>query len=162
MGIEQYLLIGLSVIVLVLIGLVVGLFVKYKRIDRAYAEFMKGRNGVNLEDIIMDIEEDVRKLEGEDEQNKEAIRLLNKMLRASLQKFGIVHYNAFKGLGGNLSFAVALLDYTNSGFILNSVHSREGCYVYVKAVDCGKTDILLGNEEQQALEMALGYMEREQ
>ncbi len=162
MGIEQYLLIGLSIIVLVLIGLVVGLFVKYKRIDRAYAEFMKGRNGVNLEDIIMDIEEDVRKLEGEDEQNKEAIRLLNKMLRASLQKFGIVHYNAFKGLGGNLSFAVALLDYTNSGFILNSVHSREGCYVYVKAVDCGKTDILLGNEEQQALEMALGYMEREQ
>lgn len=162
MGIEQYLLIGLSIIVLVLIGLVVGLFIKYKRIDRAYAEFMKGRNGVNLEDIIMDIEEDVRKLEGEDEQNKEAIRLLNKMLRASLQKFGIVHYNAFKGLGGNLSFAVALLDYTNSGFILNSVHSREGCYVYVKAVDCGKTDILLGNEEQQALEMALGYMEREQ
>lgn len=162
MGIEQYLLIGLSIIVLVLIGLVVGLFVKYKRIDRAYAEFMKGRNGVNLEDIIMDIEDDVRKLEGEDEQNKEAIRLLNKMLRASLQKFGIVHYNAFKGLGGNLSFAVALLDYTNSGFILNSVHSREGCYVYVKAVDCGKTDILLGNEEQQALEMALGYMEREQ
>lgn len=162
MGVEQYFLIGLSIIVLVLIGLVVGLIIKYKRIDRAYAEFMKGRNGVNLEDIIMDIEEDVRKLESEDEQNKEAIRLLNKMLRASVQKFGIVHYNAFKGLGGNLSFAVALLDYTNSGFILNSVHSREGCYVYVKAVDCGKTDILLGTEEQQALEMALGYMEREQ
>ena len=65
-------------------------------------------------------------------------------------------------MGGSLSFAVALLDYTNSGFILNSVHSREGCYVYMKAVDCGKTDILLGEEEQQALEMALGYMEREQ
>ena len=162
MGAEQYLLIGLCVLVAILIGLVVGLYIKYKRIDRAYAHFMKGRNGVNLEDIIMDIEEDVRRLESEDEQNKEAIRLLNKMLRASFQKFGIVHYNAFKGMGGNLSFAVAVLDYTNSGFILNSVHSREGCYVYVKAVDCGKTDILLGTEEQQSLEMALGYMEREQ
>ncbi len=162
MGITEYLIIGLCVLVLILIGLVVGLYIKYKRIDRAYNSFMKGRNGVNLEDIIMDIEEDVRKLESEDEQNKEAIRLLNKMLRASFQKLGIIHYNAFKGLGGNLSFAVAVLDYTNSGYIINSVHSREGCYVYVKAVDCGKTDILLGAEEQQALEMALGYMEREQ
>ena len=81
MGAEQYLLIGLCVLVAILIGLVVGLYIKYKRIDRAYEHFMKGRNGVNLEDIIMDIEEDVRKLENEDEQNKEAIRLLNKMLR---------------------------------------------------------------------------------
>lgn len=162
MEMTQYLLIGLCALVLILIVLVVILHIKYKRIDRAYNAFMKGRQGTNLEGIIMDIEEDVRKLEGEDEQNKEAIRLLNKMLRASIQKFGIVHYNAFKGMGGSLSFAVALLDYTNSGFILNSVHSREGCYVYMKAVDCGKTDILLGEEEQQALEMALGYMEREQ
>ena len=162
MEMTQYLLIGLCTLVLILIVLVVILHVKYKRIDRAYSAFMKGRQGTNLEGIIMDIEDDVRRLESEDEQNKEAIRLLNKMLRASIQKFGIVHYNAFKGMGGSLSFAVALLDYTNSGFILNSVHSREGCYVYMKAVDCGKTDILLGEEEQQALEMALGYMEREQ
>ena len=162
MEMTQYLLIGLCALVLILIVLVVILHITYKRIDRAYNAFMRGRQGTNLEGIIMDIEEDVRRLEGEDEQNKEAIRLLNKMLRASIQKFGIVHYNAFKGMGGSLSFAVALLDYTNSGFILNSVHSREGCYVYMKAVDCGKTDILLGEEEQQALEMALGYMEREQ
>ena len=76
--------------------------------------------------------------------------------------FGIVHYNAFKGMGGTLSFAMALLDYTNSGFIVNSVHSRESCYVYVKTVERGTTEILLGSEEQQALEQALGYVQREQ
>ena len=53
-------------------------------------------------------------------------------------------------MGGNLSSAIALLDYTNSGFILNCVHSREGCYIYVKQVDMGQTDIVLGNEEQEA------------
>jgi len=159
---ETYLLYGLIALDAVLIAVVVFLILKYRNLDRAYNKFMKGRDGENLEDIIMDIEDDVRNLESEDEQNKEAIRLLNKMHRASFQKYGIIHYNAFKGMGGNLSFACALLDYTNTGFVLNSVHSREGCYVYIKVVDCGKTDILLGTEEQQALELALGYMEREQ
>jgi len=158
----DYILYGLIGLDVVLIVLVIVLFLKYRTVNKAYNHFMKGRNGINLEEIIMNIEEDVRGLEGEDELNKEAIRLLNKMHRASFQKFGIIHYNAFKGMGGNLSFALAMLDYTNTGFVLNSVHSREGCYVYVKAVDCGKTDILLGTEEQQALELALGYMEKEQ
>ena len=53
-----------------------------------------------------------------------------------------------------------LLDYTNSGFILNSVNSREGCYIYIKAVELGQTDVLLGEEEKRALEQALGYIEK--
>lgn len=52
---------------------------------------------------------------------------------------------------------MALLDYTNTGFVLNSVHSREGCYVYIKEVERGETDVLLGSEEKDALEQALGY-----
>ena len=58
---------------------------------------------------------------------------------------------------GNLSFAIALLDLNNTGFILNSVHSREGCYLYIKSVEKGETDISLGIEEKEALEQALGY-----
>ena len=73
------------------------------------------------------------------------------------QKFGMVKYNAFKGMGGNLSFAIAILDMNNTGFILNSVHSREGCYLYIKMIERGETDILLGSEEKEALEQALGY-----
>lgn len=64
-------------------------------------------------------------------------------------------------MGGNLSFVLALLDYTNSGFILNSVHSREGCYIYTKIVDKGQTEVLLGTEEKEALDQALGYIERQ-
>ena len=95
-----------------------------------------------------------------DRANKDSMRTLNRNSRASLQKVGIVKYNAFKGMGGNLSSVVALLDYTNSGFILNCVHSREGCYIYVKVVDMGQTEIVLGNEEQEALEQAMGYIKR--
>lgn len=162
MDTQQILLFVLIVVVLILIAIVIMLNVKYKAVFRSYNYFMKGKDAESLEDNIMRLTERVGDLEIEDAQNKEAIRTLNKMQRSSYQKFGIIHYNAFKGMGGNLSFAAALLDYTNSGFILNSVHSREGCYVYVKTVDCGKTEVLLGSEEQAALEQALGYIQREQ
>ena len=152
-------LIGLNVILLIVVLIIC---FKYKRLYRAYDFFMRGRDAESLESTIIQMEENVKNLEAEDIENKEAIRALNKMLRASYQKTGVVHYNSFKGMGGSMSFACALLDYTNTGFILNSVQSREGCYVYLKTVDCGKTEVLLGAEEQQALEQALGYTEREQ
>ena len=56
-----------------------------------------------------------------------------------------------------IMYDIVSLDYTNSGFVLNSVHSREGCYVYIKEVERGETDVLLGSEEKDALEQALGY-----
>ena len=77
--------------------------------------------------------------------------------RLGYQKTGSCQYNAFKGMGGNLSFVIAMLDDNNTGFVLNSVHSREGCYLYLKDVVEGKTEVLLGSEEKEALERALGY-----
>ena len=73
------------------------------------------------------------------------------------RRYDMFMYNAFKGMGGNLSFVIALLDDNNTGFVLNSVHSREGCYLYMKDVVEGKTEVLLGSEEKEALERALGY-----
>lgn len=96
-------------------------------------------------------------MKAEDKANKEAIRVLTRNVRGTYQKFGMVKYNAFKGMGGNLSFAFALLDLNNTGFVLNSVHSREGCYLYIKIVEKGETEVLLGSEEKEALEQALGY-----
>ena len=55
---------------------------------------------------------------------------------------------------------LALLNRKNDGFIINAMHSREGCYIYMKEVDRGQTDVVLGNEEQEALEQALGYVEK--
>lgn len=161
LGVNEILLIVLVALNVILVGIVIYLGVRYKKIERSYAYFMKGKDAESLEDHIISLTDRVTELEIEDSQNKEAIRMLNKMQRSSYQKSGIIHYNAFKGMGGNLSFAAALLDYTNSGFVINSVHSREGCYVYVKIVDRGKTEVLLGNEEQAALEQALGYIQRE-
>ena len=143
-----------------LLALIIYMMIKYRKLSNSYNFFMKGKRGENLEGVIFKITEEIKKLKFEDKENKDAIRVINKNLRAAYQKFGVVKYNAFKGMGGNLSFAFAMLDYTNTGYILNSVHSREGCFVYVKVVDRGQTEVLLGTEEKEALEQALGYIER--
>ncbi len=154
-----YIIIGLSVITLILLIAVIICIVNMKKLYRRYDYFMRGKDAETLEDIIIEQIDEIRNLKAEDKANKEAIRSLNRNQRASYQKFGLVKYNAFKGMGGTLSFAFALLDYTNSGFVINSVHSREGCYLYIKPVDRGQTETLLGAEEKEALEQALGYKE---
>ena len=57
-------------------------------------------------------------------------------------------------MGGQLSFSLALLDEHNDGFLINSVHSTDGCYSYTKAIVNGECDLALGKEEQQALDIA--------
>ena len=155
-----YIIMGLVILVVLLRILAIITMTKLRRLDRKYDYFMRGKDAETLEDIIMDEIDELRDLRAEDRSNKDSIRTLNRNFRASFQKYGIVKYNAFKGMGGNLSFALAVLDYTNSGFVMNCVHSREGCYLYIKEVDMGQTDIVLGNEEQEALEQALGYVKK--
>ena len=155
-----YLIIGLAVISVALLIAFIICAVKMNKLYHKYDLFMRGKDAETLEDMIMDELDELRDLRAEDRSNKDSIRTLNRNQRASFQKYGLVKYNAFKGMGGNLSFAFAMLDYTNSGFVLNCVHSREGCYLYIKVVDMGQTDIVLGNEEQEALEQALGYIKK--
>ena len=72
------------------------------------------------------------------------------------QKIGVVKYDAFKEMGGKLSFVLALLDKNNSGILLNSVHStREGCYTYLKEIIKGESFLELSEDEKKALNQAL-------
>ena len=152
-----YLIMGLIAVTIILLIVVIICLVQMRKLYRRYDYFMRGKDAETLEDIIMEQVEDIAQLKAEDRANKDSLRNTNKNYRSAFQKFGLVKYNAFKGMGGNLSFTMAMLDYTNTGLVLNSVHSREGCYVYIKEVERGETDVLLGSEEKDALEQALGY-----
>ena len=67
---------------------------------------------------------------------------------------GLVKYDAFNEMGGKLSFSLAMLNGKDDGFVLNAVHSREGCYTYIKEIVGGNSIIVLADEEQEALNMA--------
>ena len=58
-------------------------------------------------------------------------------------------------MGGKLSYALCMLNEKNDGYIINAVHSREGCYSYIKEIIDGNSVIGLSEEEEQALDEAL-------
>ena len=150
-------IISLGVITILLLIMTIICILQTSKLYRRYDYLMRGKDAESLESVILDQIDEIKELKVQDRANKDTMRTLTRSVKGSYQKFGMVKYNAFKGMGGNLSFALALLDLNNTGFILNSVHSREGCYLYIKSVEKGETDIGLGNEEKEALEQALGY-----
>ena len=89
--------------------------------------------------------------------NKKKIDNIENKMGMTFQKIGLVKYDAFNEMGGKLSFSLALLNEKNDGFIINAMHSREGCYTYIKEIIAGKSIIALAKEEQEALEMSLNY-----
>ena len=80
---------------------------------------------------------------------------MSRILKRNFHKFGIVKYDAFNEMGGKLSFAIAMLDGNNSGWIINAMHSREGCYTYIKEIIKGESYIELAEEEAEALDKAI-------
>lgn len=152
-----YLIIGLAAVTLLLLITVIVCIVKMKKLYRRYDIFMRGKDAETLEDVLVTQMEEIKGIKAEVRANKDSIKMNNKDIKIAYQKLGLVKYNAFKGMGGNSSFALAMLDFNNTGFLLNSVHSREGCYLYIKPVEEGETEVTLGSEEKEALEQALGY-----
>lgn len=154
-----YLFIGMIVVIVLLIAVIVILCIQIKknkalsdRLDR----FMIGKNAKNLEQEIVALCEDNKFLKQSTEQNKKDIRSLYKNMESAYQKMGLVKYDAFHQMGGQLSFSLALLDENNNGFIINSVHSTDGCYSYTKEIRLGECAISLGTEEAEALAIAMG------
>ena len=151
-----YLLIGLGVLTLILLIVVIVCLVRMKKLYRKYDAFMRGKDAESLEERILDQIEEIKNLKLEDRANKDSMKSINKKLQKTYQKLGLVKYDAFKGMGGQSSFALTLLDQMDNGIVMNAIHSREGCYLYIKEITGGESEIVLGKEEAESLKKALG------
>lgn len=147
----------LCVISIALVIMLVVLLVKISKLSTRYLLFMRGQDGRSLEEAFhkkfqnMDyVNEELKKID-------KHLKYVDANLLKTYQKVGIVKYDAFKEIGGTLSFVLALLTKENDGFILNSMHSNsEGCYTYIKEVKDGEVFVALSEEERKALEDAMG------
>ena len=125
---------------------------------KRYRIFMKGKDAVSLEKAFAQKFLEVDRLIEICKNQALEINRLKDILARTTNKIGIVKYDAFPDVGGKLSFALAMLDESNSGFVLNAIHSREGCYTYVKEIVKGESYIVLGQEEKEALRQAVNYL----
>ena len=151
---SDYVIIGLAVVTLILLVLYIVNVVQMAKLKKKYKIFMSGKNARNLEKTLIERLDQVDTLLEANAVNEKNIKTLFNNMKFTFQKVGLVKYDAFHEMGGKLSFSLALLNETDDGFVMNAVHSREGCYTYVKEIIDGNSIIVLSPEEQEALDMA--------
>ncbi|MCD8068780.1 MAG: DUF4446 family protein [Lachnospiraceae bacterium] len=156
----SYIIIALLVLLLAAIVIAVIALSKYRKLEKKYMTFMGGRDALSLEEQLLDILQMEKDNKNLIEDNRIDIQILNKKMGNTYQKLGILKYDAFKEMGGRLSFALALLNEKNDGFVINTVHHPESSYSYVKSIRDGKCNIELSEEETKALQKALGKVDK--
>ena len=123
-------------------------------ISRKYTAFMQGRDGEALEKMIHTRLKEIDQLKQVSRKLINEQRSMQTILSGCVSKYALVKYDAFEEMAGKLSYAVALLDNNGNGIVLNSIHSREGCFTYAKEIVRGESYIPLSEEEKQALSRA--------
>lgn len=154
-GIMAIIMVILFILLLVNMG-------KTNRLRKRYEAFMQGKNAESLEETLSTRIQQIDQLIVSEKENRTNIEKISNILLHTFQKVGMVKYDAFHEMGGKLSFSLALLDQENNGFIINAMHSREGCYTYIKEILNGNSIIVLADEEREALNIALGKIEKVQ
>ncbi|WP_458398966.1 DUF4446 family protein [Anaerotignum sp.] len=151
-----YLVIGLAVAVVILFILCIVLFVKFSGQKKKYDYFMGAnrRPSHNLEMKIQDYYETSKRIEEKYSKLLDMVTDMDKTDKTKIQKVGLIRYNPFDEMGGNLCFALALLDGYDNGVVLNGIHSRTGSFTYAKPIEMGVSTYMLSEEEIKAVEMA--------
>ena len=153
-----------GIIIIILLVLTIFLLVKsasssmrLSRLERKYKTFMKGSDAQSLEKIFVRKFAQIDKLYEAKEDHEHDILFIKKNLEKMFSKYGVEKYDAFDDVGGKLSFALALLDKDNTGLILNAVHSRDNCFLYMKEIVKGESYVMLSQEEVEALRKAVNF-----
>ena len=89
---------------------------------KKYKMFMRGMDGASLERAFAARFNQMDILEENSRNHMEEIRKIKEVQNITLNKVAIVKYDAFKEMGGKLSFALAMLDKENNGFVMNAIH----------------------------------------
>lgn len=137
------------------LGLII-MIIKTTKLQKKYDKFMsKLGNGKKIEDDLASYMYRVEKVEKQNAELVKACDILDENIKICVQKTAIVRYNAFKDTGSELSFALALLDRENNGYILNGIYSREMSNIYAKPVEAGIPKYKVSEEELKAIELAV-------
>ena len=145
----------LLVLMIVMTIAFISAMLEVRRLKNKFDRFMRPNSkNHNLELQLTEYLDEVRDIKAKNDGMFEDIEDIKKVLKTSIQKIGIVKYNTVEDIGGELSYAVALLDQNDSGIVLNSLYYRDGSYTYAKQIVAGDCILPLSEEENQAIKAA--------
>lgn len=152
---------GLIGAVAILFILVSYLLFKLRSMSSKYAILMKGSENKSIEEMFIkrlatidEVVGDLAVLDGKH-------NTLHKQVKGCVQGVGVVRFNAYGDIAGDLSYVVALLNEKGDGVVLSGMTSRHDARPYAKPVVAGASKYTLIEEEKQAITIAANkYKER--
>jgi hypothetical protein len=150
---------NIGAIVLVVAGLCLVVMlvlqaVQINRLRERLDSLTRGSDGQSLEAVFDAHLETVHQVGRDLDELTARTAVLESSARHHFARMGLVRFNPFPDTGGNQSFALALLDESEEGFVVSSLHSRTGTRIYAKAIVGGKADTSLSTEETEAMGLA--------
>lgn len=145
-------LIIISILSILNLLLIVVLFWQFQVYRKKQNALLAGEeSGLTLQDIVL---KHKQTLLNHNKNLKELGKILAELVennRFNVQKVGLIRFNPFADTGGNISFALALLDGHNNGIVISSLYSREGSRIYAKPIENGQSSHHLTEEEREAI-----------
>lgn len=155
-GIRLEIVIGVLLFLILIITVILVLTIRrLNYVNRKYYVLMSGKKGKDLEKIIFTRFKEMDKVKRNARRVTAEHSRFKGHLESCINKIGLVKYDAFDNLAGKLSFSLALLNTDNSGVVLNTLHSQDGCYTYAKEIIKGESYITLSEEEKEAIKKAM-------
>ena len=117
-----------------LIILVIGLIAMLVKMNNRLNKLLEGKNAKTLEDTLIQIIDEIKRMNGAQITTDSLIKDINKRLKTSLTGVGIVRFNPFAHSGGNQSFAIAMLNEHGTGVIISTLYGREKTSIFAKPI----------------------------
>jgi len=153
----MHFVIAVAIGVVAITALVVAAFAwhEFAKARRMYRIFMTGADKGNLEQGLLDLAANIQNIANVCQSQGKELQELEKRLSLAIQRVGMVKFNAFGDVGGEMSFAIALLDAAGSGVVVSSIYGRAEARVYAKPVIKRVSTTALSAEESRAIDEAM-------
>ena len=130
------------------------------RVSRKSKRILRDGAGRDITEAIVNYYKKCTDIMNDYKEAEERLQRLEKENKSCIKKVGAIRYNAFGGNNSNMSFAAAVLDDSDTGFVLNGVYSRQQTATYLKPIHNGKSLFELSEEEEEAMRTAQLNYER--
>lgn len=134
---------------------------RQRRLRERYDRLFSGAEGADLRMGLETLLSQVEGSQAEVHRVQDLVQRLQATLEHSIQGVGMVRFRAFPDIGGDQSFALALVDGKGNGAVITALHSREGVRVYGKPLTAWTSLYSLSDEEQEALHQARRMVEED-
>ena len=149
------LLLTSMLLILVLLILVIYTMARLSTMNARYREMMRGSKKEDLEGMLIQHIHEVEEVIATNARIIDENEAIRRFVRKTLVRVAMVRFRAFEDMGGDLSYAVAMLDANNDGVIFSSIFARADSRSYIKPIKGGSSEYPLTDEEKSVLQEAM-------